>query len=101
MIVDDPDAPGGTFTHWIVWNIPPTTKIEENSAPGKQGANDFDKTNYGGPCPPSGRHRYYFKLYALDTMLNLKDEASREELISEMQSHIKESCNTMGRFSKN
>jgi Raf kinase inhibitor-like YbhB/YbcL family protein len=101
LIVDDPDGSSGAWTHWIVWNIPPTLKIEENSIPGKQGINDFGKTGYKGPCPPSGRHRYYFKLYALDKMLILEEGSNREKLISEMQGHIIESCNTMGRYSKN
>jgi Raf kinase inhibitor-like YbhB/YbcL family protein len=100
LIVDDPDASSGTWTHWMVWNIPPTLKIEENSVPGKQGINDFGKTDYRGPCPPSGKHRYYFKLYALDKMLVLKEGVTREKLISEMQGHIIESCNTMGFYSR-
>src|SRR5207249_9097014 len=73
LIVDDPDAPGGTFDHWIVWNIPPaTTAVAEGKPPqGISGRNGFGRNGYGGPCPPSGEHRYQFKVYALDTMLNL------------------------------
>lgn len=100
LIVDDPDAPSGTFTHWVVYNIPPKGRIEEDSKPGIQGVNDFHKNIYQGPCPPSGDHRYYFKLYALDDMLDLKEGVQREKVISEMQEHIIESCNTMGRYSK-
>ena len=100
MIVDDPDAPNGTFTHWVVWNIPPTKRIEENSEPGIQGKNDFNIKNYKGPCPPSGDHRYYFKLYALDKKLSIQQGAEREKIISEIQDHVIESCNTMGRYSK-
>ena len=100
LIVDDPDAPNGTFTHWVVYNISPKTKIKEDSTPGVQGLNDFHKKIYQGPCPPSGDHRYYFKLYALDDMLPLSEGESREKVISEMQDHIIESCNTMGRYSK-
>src|SRR5438034_2460645 len=75
LIVDDPDAPSGLFTHWIVWNIEPATgQIAENSSPtgGSQGTNDFGKSGYGGPCPPLGTHRYFFKLVALDEKLSLK-----------------------------
>src|SRR6266852_3867540 len=73
LIVDDPDAPGGLFTHWLVWNIDPkTTEIVENSAPvgAVQGTNDFPKKGYGGPCPASGTHRYYFKVFALAQTLD-------------------------------
>jgi len=70
LVMDDPDAPTGLFTHWLAWNIDPhTTKFAENSVPAGavQGTNDFGKRGYGGPCPPSGTHRYYFKIFALDT----------------------------------
>src|ERR1044072_9586498 len=66
IIVEDPDAPSGLFTHWLVWNITPNEAIAENYIPGINGRNSFGKTGYGGPCPPSGSHRYYFKVYALD-----------------------------------
>src|SRR3989338_8261866 len=69
LIMDDPDAPMGTWDHWIVYNIPPMDRIAENSIPGIEVKNSFEKLNYGGPCPPSGTHRYFFKLYALDTLL--------------------------------
>src|SRR5215813_9997594 len=91
LIVDDPDAPRGLFTHWIVWNIDPkATDIGENSAPvgGVQGTNDFGKRSYGGPCPPSGTHRYFFKIFALDTKLDLKLSARRAELDAAMRGHI-------------
>ncbi len=100
LIVDDPDAPGGTFTHWVVYNIEPTDEIKEDTAPGIQGLNDFNVSNYKGPCPPDGEHRYFFKLYALDKELSLSKGADREKVISEMQNHIIESCNTMGRYRK-
>ncbi|HPP66516.1 MAG TPA: YbhB/YbcL family Raf kinase inhibitor-like protein [bacterium] len=91
LIVDDPDAPMGTWTHWIVFNIPcKATKIEieENSIPGIQGLNDFKKITYGGPCPPSGTHRYFFRIYALDTSLNLKEGTKRQDLEQAMHQHI-------------
>jgi hypothetical protein len=100
LIVDDPDASMGTFTHWIIWNISPKNKINENTALGIEGVNDFGKVQYNGPCPPGGSHRYYFKLYALDDMLSLQKGEHREKLVAEMQDHIIESCNTMGRYKK-
>lgn len=102
LIVDDPDAPRGLFTHWIVWNIDPkTTRIAENGAPiaGVQGTNDFDKRNYGGPCPPSGRHRYFFKIFALDTKLELKPSARRAELDAAMRGHVLAQGELMARYS--
>jgi Raf kinase inhibitor-like YbhB/YbcL family protein len=81
IIVEDPDAPDGTFTHWMAWNIPPRAKIMENSFPeeGAQGRNDFGKLNYMGPCPPEGEeHRYFFKVYALDSKVDL-DPAQAEK----------------------
>nr|WP_048055437.1 YbhB/YbcL family Raf kinase inhibitor-like protein [Pyrococcus sp. NA2] len=99
IIVDDPDAPGGTFTHWIAWNIPPVTEIPEGipkegvvERPIKmiQGRNDFGRIGYNGPCPPRGHgiHHYHFKIYVLDTKLDLKPGASRKELEKAMQGHI-------------
>jgi Raf kinase inhibitor-like YbhB/YbcL family protein len=102
LIVDDPDAPRGLFTHWIVWNIDSkTTRVAENSAPtaGVQGINDFGKRNYGGPCPPSGTHRYFFKIFALDTKLELKPGARRAELDAAMRGHILAQGELMGRYS--
>src|SRR5512143_1241812 len=83
LIMDDPDAPGGMWVHWVVWNIDPATKeIGENSFPAgaKQGMNDFRKAPYGGPCPPSGTHRYFFKLYALDADLDLPAATTKASL---------------------
>lgn len=88
VIVEDPDAPGGNFVHWVVWNIPVTHHLKEGQAPGIQGINDFGHTSYGGPCPPSGVHRYYFKVYALDTVLELPAGASKEKLEKAMSDHI-------------
>ena len=102
LIVDDPDAPRGLFTHWIVWNIDPkTTDIGENSAPagGVQGTNDFGKRNYGGPCPPSGTHRYFFKIFALDMKLDLKPSARRAELDAAMRGHTLAQGELMARYS--
>jgi Raf kinase inhibitor-like YbhB/YbcL family protein len=100
LILDDPDAPMKTFTHWIVWNIEPVAKIEEDSIPGVEGMNDFRKIGYGGPCPPSGTHRYFFRVYALDKRLDLKAGASRKELESEMIGHIITEGELMGKCSR-
>lgn len=100
LIMDDPDAPMKTFTHWIVWNIGPVAKIEEDSIPGVEGMNDFRKIGYGGPCPPSGTHRYFFRIYALDKQLELKEGASRKELQSEMIGHIIAEGELMGKYNK-
>jgi Raf kinase inhibitor-like YbhB/YbcL family protein len=88
LIVDDPDAPGKTWVHWLVWNIPITHHIKENSIPGVQGWNDFERCDWGGPCPPSGIHRYFFKVYALDSLLQLFSKATRTELEQAMHQHI-------------
>jgi Raf kinase inhibitor-like YbhB/YbcL family protein len=91
LIVDDPDAPAGTWVHWVLWNVDPkTTEIRENSVPSGavQGLNDFRKHVYGGPCPPSGTHRYFFKLYALDTALNLGPDTTKAALERAMKGHI-------------
>lgn len=80
LIVDDLDASMGTWEHWNVWNIPPTGQIKENSVPGVEGINDFGKHSYGGPCPPSGTHRYFFKVYALDTELSLPIHSSKKDI---------------------
>jgi Raf kinase inhibitor-like YbhB/YbcL family protein len=103
LIVDDPDAPSGLFTHWLVWNIDPkTTAIEENSAPSNaiQGKNDFGKSSYGGPCPPSGTHRYFFKVFALDRQLDLPAGSKRAQLDAQMRGHIIGQGELMGRYSR-
>jgi len=100
LIVDDPDAPMKTFTHWVIWNIEPIAKVEGDSIPGVEGVNDFRKIGYGGPCPPSGTHRYFFRVYALDKKLDLKAGASRKELESEMIGHIVAEGELMGKYSK-
>jgi len=91
LIVDDPDAPAGDWVHWILFNIPPNTKkIEENSIPhgAKQGMNDFKILEYKGPCPPSGSHRYFVKLYALDVELDLIESSNKSEIQKAMHNHI-------------
>ncbi|MBU0694186.1 MAG: YbhB/YbcL family Raf kinase inhibitor-like protein [Candidatus Omnitrophica bacterium] len=100
LIVDDPDAPMGTWVHWVVFDIPVASGIDEGSIPGKQGINDFRRKDYGGPCPPSGTHRYFFKIYALDRELNLKEGISKKELESAMQAHILEKAELIGLYKK-
>lgn len=103
LIVDDPDAPRGTWVHWVLWNIDSKTKqIKENSIPvgAKQGLNDFRKHTYGGPCPPSGTHRYFFKLYALDTLLNLDSNATKANLEDAMKGHIIEQTQIIGLYKR-
>ena len=102
LIVDDPDAPSGLFTHWAVWNISPqTSTIAEGSTPkGVHGTNDFGKSGYGGPCPPSGAHRYYFKIFALDRELDLPVGAKRSQLDAAMKGHVIAQGELMGRYAK-
>jgi len=102
LIVDDPDAPSGLFTHWAVWNISPqSSTIPEGSTPkGVQGTNDFGKSGYGGPCPPSGAHRYYFKIFALDRELDLPSGAKRSQLDAAMKGHVVAQGELMGRYAR-
>ncbi len=99
LIMDDPDAPMGTWVHWVMWNIPPGN-IEENSAPGVQGVNSWGRNEYGGPCPPSGIHRYFFKVYALDTELDLPETTTKEGLLKAMEGHILASAQLVGLYKK-
>ena len=88
LIVDDPDAPVGTWVHWVVWNIPVTHHIREKEIHGIEGKNDFQQKHYGGPCPPSGIHRYFFKVYALDTLLELPQDTTKHALEKALSEHI-------------
>ena len=108
LIADDPDAPMGTWVHWVIYNIPDTTHQLKEAVPpvqklpdgALQGISDFRKIGYGGPCPPSGVHRYYFKLYALDTMLSLPAGVTKAELLKAMEGHILAKAELMGRYSR-
>jgi Raf kinase inhibitor-like YbhB/YbcL family protein len=101
LALDDPDAPSGTFDHWIVWNIPAsTTKIPENSVPGKEGFNSARQTGYMGPCPPSGTHRYFFKVYALDIELNLGLGSKKKDAEKVMQGHVLAKGELMGTYTR-
>jgi len=107
IIQDDPDAPSGTFVHWLVYDLPAAYRKlpealsgnDQMAGGGRQGTNDFSRTGYSGPCPPPGRpHRYFIRLYALDAKLNLRPAATRNELESAMQGHILARAELMGRF---
>jgi len=109
LIMDDPDAPAGTWVHWVMWNIPASThslpegvaKREQLEDGARQGRNSFGKVGYGGPCPPAGQtHRYFFRLYALDTKLDLAAGAQRSALDSAMQGHVLAQSEYMGTFHK-
>lgn len=104
LVMDDPDAPNGTFVHWTVYNIPAATKQIPEGASGhamkgaRQGRNSFGKAGYGGPKPPSGTHRYFFHLFALDSEIDLPDGATREQLDAAMRGHVIEECEHMGKY---
>lgn len=108
LIADDPDAPVGTWTHWIAWNIPPNAalpegvaKVESLSDGTRQGRNDFKRIGYGGPCPPPGKpHRYFFRLYAIGTKLEIPSGASRNELERAMNGHVLAKTELMGRYQR-
>ncbi|HPG41478.1 MAG TPA: YbhB/YbcL family Raf kinase inhibitor-like protein [bacterium] len=108
LIVDDPDAPAGIWVHWVLFNIPPQTQNLSENVPhdkvlvngASQGINDFRKFGYGGPCPPGGTHRYYFKLYALDTTLKLAPGSSNRDLVNAMRGHILAEAQLMGKYKR-
>ncbi|OGO32089.1 MAG: hypothetical protein A2136_03300 [Chloroflexi bacterium RBG_16_54_11] len=103
LIMDDPDAPAGTWVHWVLYNLPPSLAgLEQGiSGGGTDGKNDFTRTGYGGPCPPKGsNHRYFIKLYALDTVLDLKAGATKGQLESQMSGHILAQGQLMGRYGR-
>jgi Raf kinase inhibitor-like YbhB/YbcL family protein len=102
LVVDDPDAPRGTFDHWVVWNIPAAGEIEESTVPGSEGVNGAGQRGYVGMCPPSGTHRYFFKVYALDTTLALKPESTgKKDLEKAMQGHILAKGELIGLYRRN
>ena len=103
LIVDDPDAPSGAWVHWVVWNIPPDTReIKEHTVPpgASEGMNDFRKRSYGGPCPPSGTHRYFFKLFALDSTLALGTNTTKAMLEQAMQGHVTGHAQLIGTYTR-
>src|SRR6476646_449215 len=109
LIADDPDAPRGTWTHWVLFDLPSTAtslpegvpKVGNLPAGGRQGVNDFSKIGYGGPCPPPGKpHRYFFKLYALNSNLNLKAGVSKQEVEQAIQANILSKAELMGKYGR-
>jgi len=108
LISDDPDAPAGTWVHWVVWNIPADARsLPENIPPDEslpdgtmQGVSDFGRHGYGGPCPPSGTHRYYFKVYALDKSLDLPANSNKKDLLKAMQGRILAEGQLMGKYKR-
>ena len=108
LIADDPDAPGGTFVHWVIYNLPPDTRRLPEDVPNRetllsgaaQGVNGAGSVGYMGPCPPSSTHRYFFKVYALDTGLNLGGGATKERLLDAMEGHILAEGQLMGTYQR-
>jgi hypothetical protein len=109
LIADDPDAPMGTWVHWVIYDLPAATsalpedvaKSKDPARNAKQGINDFKRLGYGGPCPPPGKaHRYFFKLYALDTPLELKPGATKNELLKAMEGHVLAQGQLMGKYQR-
>jgi Raf kinase inhibitor-like YbhB/YbcL family protein len=108
LILDDPDAPMGTWVHWVLFNIPPDTQSLSQGMPADkelpdgsvQGTNSWSRPGYGGPCPPSGTHRYYFRLYALDTVLPLNATAGKREVAAAMEDHILAEAELMGKYAR-
>jgi len=108
IICDDPDAPAGTWVHWVLYNLPAnkigmienTPATEKLAGGGMQGTNDFKKIGYGGPCPPTGTHRYFLRIYALDSELPLQPGATKAELLKAMEGHIVAQGQLMGRYSR-
>ncbi len=100
LIMDDPDAPNETFVHWVLFDMPVVDGIEENSYKGNEGINSINEKGYTGPCPPSGTHRYFFKLYALDTKFNLKNAIKKQDLEKKMKGHILAKAELIGLYKK-
>ena len=101
LIVDDPDAPNETFVHWVLYNIDPLeTKIEENSSSGMEGLNSAGKPGYFGPCPPVGTHRYFFKLYAVDTYFDIGSDLTKKDIEEMMHGNIVSSAELIGLYGR-
>jgi hypothetical protein len=108
LIADDPDAPMGTWVHWVLYNLPANTRTLPEAVPpdanlsdgSRHGRNSWKRLGYGGPCPPRGTHRYFFKLYALDTMLELEAGATKDQLLQAMKGHILAQTEVMGTYAR-
>lgn len=101
LIVDDPDAPVGTWDHWVAFDIAPTVEIPEDVGQiGTAGTNSWGRTGFGGPCPPSGVHRYFFKLFALDVTLGLQEGADKAEVMAALEGHVLAEATMIGRYGR-
>jgi Raf kinase inhibitor-like YbhB/YbcL family protein len=101
LIMDDPDAPRGTWDHWVAYDIPPDAEIPEGAGSlGTDGTNSWGRSGYGGPCPPSGTHRYFFNLYALNTELGLAPGATKEQVLDAMTGHVVAQGTLLGRYGR-
>ncbi len=108
LICDDPDAPAGTWVHWVLYNVPADARTLPEAIPSnaeladgsRQGKNSWGKLGYGGPCPPGGTHRYFFKLYALDTVLDLSSGANKAQVLKAMEGHILAQTELMGKYAR-
>lgn len=108
LIISDPDAPNGTFTHWVLYNLPAALRQLPERIPNqdtlsdgsRQGKNDFEQVGFGGPCPPNGTHRYFFKLHALDQSLDVPPGASKEEVLQAMEGHVLDAAELMGLYGR-
>ncbi len=100
LICDDLDSPGGSFVHWIACDIIPTSKINKGRSPGISGKNTYGELGFGGPCPPSGTHRYVFTVYALDQLLNLREGFVKKQLLEVIKGHILEKCELAGLYKR-
>jgi len=100
LIMEDPDAPRGIFVHWVLWNLSPHSLIAERTNQGTSGRNSFGKIGYGGPCPPSGTHRYFFRIYALDNSPELDRSTDKDKLLDAMRGHVIAEGELMGLYCK-
>lgn len=100
LVVEDPDAPGQTFDHWVAYDMPVADRVAEDARPGTQGVNSFNKRGYGGPCPPSGTHRYFFKMYALDKRLDLPEGLGKNDVQTAIRDHVIDQAELIGLYSK-
>jgi Raf kinase inhibitor-like YbhB/YbcL family protein len=101
LIMDDPDAPAGTWDHWIAFDISPIATIAENvGALGTGGRNSWRRTGYGGPCPPRGEHRYFFRVYAVDAQLGLRESSRKKDLLRALEGHVLAEATLMGRYAR-
>lgn len=100
LVVEDPDCPSGLWIHWIVWNIPPKGVVDEDSVPGIEGVTTFGTRGYGGPCPPSGNHRYFFEIYALDIKLDLGGNSRKQDVEKAMRNHVLAKGELIGLYSR-